>query len=208
MKLIYGISQRCVWMATFIVTRLFTKFYVNGRDNLKSIQTPLLIVANHRSYFDSVIIGTLFPFFSKYIPMGFMATDKLYQKFFYKIFFALTGTFPAHRGEGLDISLRYPRSVLRENGVFLIFPFGKLVFDNQYPKPGRGAAKLVQDFPNLVILPIYLNTTPNLGVKDILFGKKDMGVVIGKSFLISNAQSMDIDQISKIISDKILSLGS
>src|SRR3989338_6444363 len=159
MKLIYGISQRFVWMATFIVTRLFTNFYVKGRNNLKSIETPMLIVANHRSYLDSMIIGTLFPFFSKYIPMGFMATDKLYQK----------------------------------------------IFDNQYPKPGRGAAKLVQDFPNLIILPIYLNTTPNLGVKDFLFRKKDMGVVIGKSFGVTNAQSMDIDQISKIISDKILS---
>jgi hypothetical protein len=76
--------------------------------------------------------------------MGFMVADKLYRNIFYKIFFILTGTFPAHKGEGLDISLRYPYSVLKENGVYLIFPFRKLIFHDGYPRLGRGAAKLVQ----------------------------------------------------------------
>ncbi len=207
MKLIYGITQRGVWIFTFIITRLFTNFYINGKDNLKSLKTPLLIIANHRSYWDPMIIGTLFPFFLiSYLPIGFMAADKLYGNFWYKIFFKITGTFPTYKGMGLDISLKYPRSVLNRKGVFLIFPFGKIILNNQYLHSNRGAAKLVQDFSNLTILPVYLNTTPNLKVKDVLFGRKYMRVTVGKPFMISTVHTMNLDQISKILSDKIISL--
>jgi len=207
MKLIYNITQRCIWIVTFVISRFLMGLSIKGSHNLKLLPTPLLIISNHRSYWDSMIIGTFLPFFSgKYIPVGFMAADKFHQNFFYKFFFILTGTFPTYKGKGLNISLKYPRSVLGKKGAFLIFPFGKIIQGDQHPFPGRGAAKLVQDFPDLTILPIYLYTAFNFKFKGLFFNKRNMRAVIGQSFIISKSQTISLDHISKILSEKILSL--
>ena len=50
-----------------------------------------------------------------------MVDDK-YYKIYFKTFFLLTQTFPSYYGQGLDVSLREPRKILRNGGVFLIFP--------------------------------------------------------------------------------------
>lgn len=204
MKIVYAIVQRVVWLTTCLSMRLFANFYIEGEEHLTSLPTPLLVVANHRSYWDSMIIGTLFPFFSiRYMPLGFMAADELYKNPFFKIFFILTGTFPAYRGQGLDISLKYPRKVLGRKGVFLIFPFGKLVYDNSYPRPGRGTAQLIKDFPNVTVLPIFLKTSAQVSLKDFLFGRKEMGVIVGKPFQVQNSEQITLDEISDIVVQRI-----
>ncbi|MEK7608944.1 MAG: lysophospholipid acyltransferase family protein, partial [Patescibacteria group bacterium] len=117
--------ERIVWLVVFAVTRFFGSFKVIGRENLKNLPCPLMIISNHRTYLDPVVIGTIFPFFSKYIPIAFMVDDKYYHHPILKIFFKLTYTFPAYYGQGLDVSLKEPRRVLRNGRVFLIFPSGE-----------------------------------------------------------------------------------
>lgn len=206
-RFICALSQRAVWIITFTAMRVFTRFYVSGKESLHSLPTPLLIIANHRSYWDPPIILTLFPFFSyRYFPLGFMAADYLFQNFFYRVFFFLTNTLPAHKGRGLNLSLSHPRATLARGGVFVIFPFGKIICDNNYPEPGRGAAALAQEFPNLMILPVYLNTTPHLSVKDFLWRRKEMRLVVGRPFNVAEAERMNRDDVSKILINKIFSL--
>lgn len=183
-RLVYAVCQRIVWLVTFVAMRLFTRFSINGGEHLKNVKTPLLIVANHRSYWDAMIVGMLFPFFSnRYLPIGFMAADEYFSNPFFKIFLVLTGTYPAYKGRGLEVSLQYPRSVLQSGGVVLLFPFGKIIVsDTVRERPYRGAGMLVKEFSHLWILPIYLNTAPNLGLWDFIFGGKEMNVRIGVPF--------------------------
>ena len=49
-----------------------------------------------------------------------MVADEYYKLPVLKQFFILTNTFPAHRGEGLDISLKRPREVLKNKGIVLV----------------------------------------------------------------------------------------
>ena len=84
---------------------------------------------------------------------------------------------------GLDISLQYPRYILKRNGVVLLFPYGKRIIDeNVQESPRRGAGVLVEESSNLWIIPIYLNTTSNLDFVDFLSRRNEMSVYIGKPF--------------------------
>ena len=182
---VHAVVQRIVWIATTICMKFFSNFYIYNREHLKNLPTPLLVIANHHSYWDSMIIGTLFPFFStEYLPIGFMADDSLYDNILHRIFFNLTGTYKAGRGEGYDVSLAYPRHFLLKNRVFLIFPYGKILINElTTDKPQRGIAILAREFSNLTILPIYLKTTPRAGlIIRSLFKRYEMGVIVGKPF--------------------------
>ncbi len=199
MFLIYAISERIVWLFVFIITRFWGSFKVIGRENLKNLPRPLMIIANHRTYFDPVIIGTIFPFFSQYIPIAFMVDDRYYHNPFLKIFFKLTYTFPAYYGQGLDVSLREPRRVLKKGRVFLIFPSGERRVAGPEPRPKRGAAALALEMPDLKILPIYFKSHDNYGLKTT--------IAVGRAFqLFEVTQSKNLSEVSLVLWDEILKL--
>ncbi len=193
---IYAIFERVVWLFTFAATRFLGSFKVLGRENLKNLPRPLMIISNHRTFFDPLIIGTLFPFFSQHIPIAFMVDDKYYHNPFLKIFFRLTQTFPSYYGQGLDISLRGPRRVLRNRGVFLIFPEGERHAAGPPPRPRRGAAVLALEIPDLTILPVYLKMNPK--------PHKRTTAIIGQSFKLAElTSSPDIETVSQLMAEKI-----
>mgnify|MGYP001587717802 CR=1 FL=1 len=210
MRVMYAISQRIVWIITFIAMHLFARFHIEGNENLCKLPTPLLVIANHRSYWDALIIGLLFPFFSnRYLPIGFMAADELFTNPFFKAFFLLTGTYPAYKGAGLNISLKYPRSVLLRGGVVLLFPFGKLIINNNETKesPRHGAGVLVKEFPDLNILPIYVDTAPSVTFLNFIFGRKKMNVFVGKPFKVEpSLRESDTKKITIQLVGKIMAL--
>jgi len=210
MRLVYTLGQRLVWIFTYVATRLFTNFKIENRQHLRNLPKPLLIIANHRSYWDPMIIGTLFPLFSfEYLPLGFMADDSLYERKLFRIFFKLTGTYPARRGQGYDISLAYPRYLLSRNRAFLLFPFGKILLDDSSDvQPQRGIAMLAKEFTGLTILPIYLHTTPNLNMFRFLFKRVDMKVIVGEPFMIDpGMRSQSPENLAYRLAEQIVRLG-
>ena len=73
--------------------------------------------------------------------------------------------------------------------------------------PYRGAGVLVKEFPQLWILPIYLNTTPNIGLWNFIFGRNEMSVCIGSPFQAEPALiERDAREITKQLVDKIIAL--
>ena len=204
MRPIYIFFQYCTGYATAVALRIFTRLTIRGAEQLKSLSGPMLIVANHKSYWDPLIIGMLFLSYPiRYLPVGFMAADRLYKNIFFRIGFILTGTFPAYKGKGLDVSLRYPRTVLARGGIVVIFTYGGLTVDGTYPRPGRGAAMLVQDFPGVTIVPICVNTTPSMSARDFFFCKKEMHIQVGQPLSIPNAKDVDVDTITTLLLENI-----
>lgn len=195
---IYAIFERVVWLFTFLATRLTGSFKIVGRENLANLPRPLMIMANHRSFFDPLIIGTIFPFFSRYIPLAFMVDDKYYNNPILKIFFRLTQTFPSYYGQGLEVSLRGPRQVLQNGGVFLIFPSGERHLNPAAPppRPRRGAAVLALETPNLAILPFYIKSH-----------RGNIQITIGRAFKLTElTSSREIETVSQKLTNKIYEL--
>jgi len=204
---IQKIFQALIWIFTFISTRIFSSIKIHGSENLKNIDKPLMIIANHRSLWDPFVIGTLFPLFSQYLPLSFMAADRYYKIPFLKPFFWLTRTFPANKGKGLDISLKGPRQVLKSNGVFLIFPAGQRHYLGRQPRPRRGATILALEMPQLNILPIYLKTISGWSIIDFLFKHKSIQIIIGRPFkAYQKTSSKNVNKISRILADEIFKL--
>ncbi|MEK9174395.1 MAG: lysophospholipid acyltransferase family protein [Patescibacteria group bacterium] len=194
---IYAIFERVTWLFTFVLTRFFGSFKVIGRENLTGLPRPLMVIANHHTFFDPLIIGTLFPFFSRYIPIAFMVDDKYYNNPFLKFFFRLTQTFPSYYSRGLDVSLRGPRQVLKNGGVFLIFPEGERHTAGPRPRPKRGAATLALERPHLTILPINLGYDSN----------KKATATIGRPFKLSNiTTNSDLETVSRLLAEEIYKL--
>jgi 1-acyl-sn-glycerol-3-phosphate acyltransferase len=158
MYIIYVICQELNWIAAFFATRILGSFKFIGKENIKGIPRPLMIISNHISLWDPMAIGSLFPFISKYIPMTFMAADEFFRNPILKAFFWLTNTVPANKGMGYDVSLKKPREALKNGRVFLIFPGGQRHSDGSIQKPRRGAAILAMEMPNLTILPVNIKT--------------------------------------------------
>lgn len=203
--------QRIVWLVTCISMRFFADFSVFGRERLLNLQRPLLIISNHRTYWDSMIIGTLFPLFSGgYLPIGFMADDIYFQSISFRVFFWLTGVFPNRRKVGLDMSLGYPREVLiKRKGAFLIFPWGRRIYlDEDHGLPARGAAVLAKEIPDLTILPIFLDTSVGVTPFDFIKGKKKiMKVIVGEFFqLMPEEREEGDDRVSKKFAEAIFAL--
>lgn len=205
--LIQSLFQRIVWLVTFTCTRVFSSFKIIGQNNVRNLPRPLLIIGNHRSFWDPFIIGTLFHLFSKYLPIGFMVADEYYK--WLRPFFWLTRTCPAKKGYGMDVSLAAPRRVLRNGGVFLIFPAGQRYYLGQPPRPRQGAAVLALEMPSLTILPIYLKTISSWKIRDFLLRRRSIKVVIGKPFNLKEITSgQNVDEVSQILADEIYKLNS
>lgn len=203
MYIVHAICERVVWIVTFFVTRVISSFQVVGQKNLKGVPRPLMIISNHVSFWDPMTIGTLFPFFSRYLPITFMVADEYYRNPILKIFFILTRTLPTHRGEGLDVSLKGPREVLRNKGVFLIFPMGQRHSEDEKPRPKRGAAVLALEMQNeLTILPTFIKMPP-WGLK-----RKKISINVGRPFKLREiTDSQNVNDIAQILSDEIFGLG-
>lgn len=191
--------------------RLFADFYVIGKEHLVHLHRPLLIISNHRTYWDSMIIGTLFsPFSGGYLPIGFMADDRYFYSALFRWFFKITGVFPNWRKFGLDVSLRYPREVLvKKKGVFLIFPWGRRIYrDEDHGLPARGAAVLAKEIVGLAILPVFLDTSAGVTPFDIVRKKKKkMRVIVGEPFRLTPEERKESDRrISEKFGGVILGL--
>ncbi|MBI4120337.1 MAG: 1-acyl-sn-glycerol-3-phosphate acyltransferase [Parcubacteria group bacterium] len=202
---IQTLFQRIVWLVTFAGTRVFSSFRIVGQDNIQNLSRPLLIIANHRSFWDPFVIGTVFPISSEYLPLGFMVADEYYK--WLRPFFWLTRTYPAKKGQGMDISLKAPRRVLKTGGVFLIFPAGHRYYLGRPPRPRRGAAVLALETPQLTILPIYLKTISGWRIQDFLLKRKNITVVVGRPFKLEElTSSRNVDEVSQILADEIYKL--
>ena len=111
------------WLVFTPTIKIFTKFKVIGKENLKRVKGPVIFVSNHESYFDPWIIGAGIPLscFNLY-PVYYLAQDRLFKKFFLKTAIKLYGTFPGEVGEGVKKALEKPLKLLNKNKTIGIFP--------------------------------------------------------------------------------------
>lgn len=164
-NLIYRGVQLVIRLGSRILIRVLSNLTIEGRENFKNIPDgPLLIIANHKSYYDPVVIAAALPFFSRFNPLRFIAKDEFFQRPLSAFVFKLMGAFPAHQGEGLNKSLELPEKILRENGTVVFFPEGRCVREDKIETKGKiGAAALAERFPRLTVLPVAIHDSYKIG---------------------------------------------
>jgi len=191
----------------FFLTRFVYKFEVIGKENIENLKPPLIIVSNHKSYWDHFFLGVAATpkFNSPLLPFRFLASDHLFKTFL-RPFVVLLGGFRNYRGQGLEISLKKPLAILKNNGALIFYPEGGMVREtNKIGEPRRGIGALAL-WSGVRILPAAIK-----GSRD---KKNGIKVIFGQPFLIKdlyNPQSQpyteeDFIKASRVIMDKVKEL--
>jgi 1-acyl-sn-glycerol-3-phosphate acyltransferase len=106
-----------LWL-TSVLLRVFFRVTVEGRDNIPA-QAPLVVVANHESFLDGLVVGTVL----KKRRATFLAAPWLYSRPGVGGILRLIGAIPAYGGNEVA-ALRESIRVLRKGGAVALFPQG------------------------------------------------------------------------------------
>ena len=133
-RLVYRLSHA-------ILTPLLIAYLRLTRTGMAHIPTdgPVLIVANHRSFLDPFLIGTLLPAGR---PLNFMGKAELFARPRAGWYVSRCGCFPVRRGESDPAALETARRVLEAGGVLVVFPEGPRLRWGGLGSPKRGAFRM------------------------------------------------------------------
>jgi long-chain acyl-CoA synthetase len=129
---------------------------VSGRERISSPTGPVLLIANHSSHLDSLLILSLLPPAHRGRTAVAAAADYFFEAEPLATFSALAlGAFPFHREGGFARSLAHCGDLVDEGYSLLLFPEGTRSLDGRLQpfKPGVG---LLGRELRLPIVPIYL----------------------------------------------------
>ena len=143
------------------VRRFCRPLTIEGEDNLRRLQNPALIIANHASHFDTAVVLALLPDHIYNRTAIVAAADRMYRERIKGAWHSLRyNAFPITRGGGSD-ALSYSQWLLRGGWSLLIFPEGKRTRTGELLPfhPGAAILALSQRVP---VLPIYMQGTADV----------------------------------------------
>jgi glycerol-3-phosphate dehydrogenase (NAD(P)+) len=107
-----------------------------GREHLPA-DGPLLLAANHRSFLDPFVIGTLVK-----RPVYYMAKRELFEKRWQAWILNGLGAFPVDRGAGDKDAMLTARAILERGDCVVVFPEGTRIRRGPLAEPRRGIGRL------------------------------------------------------------------
>jgi glycerol-3-phosphate dehydrogenase (NAD(P)+) len=107
-----------------------------GREHLPR-HGPLLLAANHRSFLDPFLIGTLVR-----RPVYYMAKRELFNKRWQAWVLNALGAFPVDRGASDAEAIQTARAILERGDCVVVFPEGTRVRPGPLGAPRRGVGRL------------------------------------------------------------------
>lgn len=180
----YFLTQLFLRPSFWLLFKIFLRFKVKGKENLNDLERPLLIVTNHISYLDTILLYVSLPLGKKLFPIRSIAWSLLLRVPMVNVVLIMGGTYFVHKGIGLDIALRKPLERLRNNGVVHIFPEGKRKFDGKVGQCKRGAPYLAFN-SKAQILPVGIRGIRKMTIFDFVMRKRQAVVQIGKPFYLA-----------------------
>ncbi|HTO56773.1 MAG TPA: 1-acyl-sn-glycerol-3-phosphate acyltransferase [Pseudomonadales bacterium] len=145
--------SRWVWEACKPLT-------ITGREHFKGINGPCIVVGNHTSHLDALVLFHALPQRVKWNVYFGAAADRWFvtgrkelvmQPWYQSL---VMGTFPIQRGGG-SRALDYPKWLLKHGANLVIFPEGTRSTSRKMAKFRHGVSILATEF-DVPVVPIYL----------------------------------------------------
>lgn len=128
---------------------------IEGRENLEGVSGPLLIIANHTSHFDTVIVLYVLPrkIWDKTAIVA--AADRMFREKVKGMLHSLRyNAFPITRGGGRE-ALAYTHHLISKGWSILIFPEGRRSRTGAL-LPFRGGPAILALTHKVPVLPLYI----------------------------------------------------
>jgi glycerol-3-phosphate dehydrogenase (NAD(P)+) len=131
-----------------------------GREHIPK-DGPVIIAANHRSFLDPFVIGTM-----ARRPMYYVAKEELFRKRWMAWVLSALGAFPVKRGMGDEDSIDTAKAILARGDIVLIFPEGTRTRPGSLGRPKRGVGRLALE-SGAPVVPVAV-----IGTEDVRRGWK------------------------------------
>jgi 1-acyl-sn-glycerol-3-phosphate acyltransferase len=129
-----------------------------GREHIPA-HGPVIIAANHRSFLDPFVIGTM-----ARRPLYYVAKQELFRHRVQGWLLSALGAFPVRRGAGDEDMITTAKAILARGGIVLIFPEGTRTRPGALGKPKRGVGRLALE-SGAPVVPIAV-----IGTEDVRRG--------------------------------------
>ena len=152
---------------------------IKGFDNIPN-KGPFVIVANHSSYIDPVIIKVIFEkYFNKIVY--YLSKKEVYNNFLKRFIFVSSSTIPVDREKPGKVTLDAALIKLREGNIIGLFPEGTRSRDGKLHRGKTGAVRLALA-AKCAVLPIGIKNSYEIWPRSKLLPKfkKGIEVNIGK----------------------------
>ena len=155
-----GRVRTLIQNAAFAGLSALSKLHIEGVENLDGLDGPVIFMANHRSYLDSLVAVRAIPprFRSK---LGIAAgLDVLYEKFWWFVPFAELSMnaypFATQLTENIKPSLEYTGRLLDDGWNVLIFPEGKMNRTGSVLQPLKGGTGILAVEMQVAVVPVVI----------------------------------------------------
>ncbi|HEY1539447.1 MAG TPA: 1-acyl-sn-glycerol-3-phosphate acyltransferase [Solirubrobacteraceae bacterium] len=153
-----GVNRVVYWLSRAVLEPFFVLYFRMSRVGREHIPRSggVIIAANHRSFLDPFLIGTLVR-----RPVYFVAKRELFTNRPLAWWLSSLGAFPVDRGHGDRDAMATARRILDRGDVVVIFPEGTRTRPGGLGSPKRGVGRLALE-TGVPIVPVAV-----IGTEDV-----------------------------------------
>jgi glycerol-3-phosphate dehydrogenase (NAD(P)+) len=150
-----GVNPVVYWIARLALVPFFLVYFRLERIGRHHVPDhgPVLLAANHRSFLDPFVIGTL-----TRRPVYYVAKRELFERRWQAWLLNSLGAFPVDRGASDEQAIATARAILDRGECVVIFPEGTRVRSGPLGPPRRGVGRLALE-AGVPVVPIAVNGT-------------------------------------------------
>lgn len=148
----HGVNPVVYWIVRAVVQPFFHLYFRLvriGREHVPS-EGPVIFAANHRSFLDPFIIGTLMR-----RPVYYVAKRELFSNRLTGWFLNSLGAFPVNRGASDEEMVTTAKAILARGDAIVIFPEGTRIRPGTLGEPKRGIGRMALE-TGAAVVPIAL----------------------------------------------------